>query len=159
MAICGDDMIRTQLKEMKDRSGLTNKELSELSGVPLSTVSKIMSGHTDIPNYQTVCDLVKAMGGSLDALAGIRPAEEAGPERAEESSEIKLYTDDRGEKPLVETSVCDLLHTDDGDCWYLAFRLSTSNYWFYTTIMNNQGLGVRPWLFIIYLRGTLNIHA
>ena len=84
-------MIRTQLKEMKDRSGLTNKELSELSGVPLSTVSKIMSGHTDIPNYQTVCDLVKAMGGSLDALAGIRPAEEAGPERAEESSEIKLY--------------------------------------------------------------------
>lgn len=91
MAICGDDMIRTQLKEMKDRSGLTNKELSELSGVPLSTVSKIMSGHTDIPNYQTVCDLVKAMGGSLDALAGIRPAEEAGPERAEESSEIKLY--------------------------------------------------------------------
>ena len=84
-------MIRTQLKEMKDRSGMTNKELSELSGVPLSTVSKIMSGHTDIPNYQTVCDLVKAMGGSLDALAGIRPAEEAGPERAEESSEIKLY--------------------------------------------------------------------
>lgn len=84
-------MIRTQLKEMKDRSGLTNKELSELSGVPLSTVSKIMSGHTDIPNYQTVCDLVKAMGGSLDALAGIRPAEEAKPEKAGESDEIKLY--------------------------------------------------------------------
>ena len=84
-------MIRTQLKEMKDRSGLTNKELSELSGVPLSTVSKIMSGHTDIPNYQTVCDLVKAMGGSLDALAGIRPAKEAKPEKAGESDEIKLY--------------------------------------------------------------------
>ena len=84
-------MIRTQLKEMKDRSGMTNKELSELSGVPLSTVSKIMSGHTDIPNYQTVCDLVKAMGGSLDALAGIRPAEEAKPEKAGESDEIKLY--------------------------------------------------------------------
>lgn len=65
-------MIRVQLKEMKEKSGLTNKELSELSKVPLSTVSKIMSGQTDIPNFQTVCDLVKAMGGSLDTLAGIQ---------------------------------------------------------------------------------------
>lgn len=64
-------MIREQLKEMKEKRGLTNKELAEMSNVPLSTVSKIMSGHTDIPNYQTVCDLVIAMDGSLDALAGI----------------------------------------------------------------------------------------
>lgn len=64
-------MIRTQLKEMKEKKGLTNKQLAELSGVSLPTVNRIMSGQTDVPNYQTVCDLVMAMGGSLDELAGI----------------------------------------------------------------------------------------
>jgi transcriptional regulator with XRE-family HTH domain len=65
-------MIRAQLKEMKEKRGLTNKELAELSGVSLPTVNRIMSGQTDVPNYQTVCDLVMAMGGSLDELAGIK---------------------------------------------------------------------------------------
>lgn len=64
-------IIRTQLKEMKEKKGLTNKQLAELSGVSLPTVNRIMSGQTDVPNYQTVCDLVMAMGGSLDELAGI----------------------------------------------------------------------------------------
>lgn len=64
-------MIRAQLKEMKEKKGLTNKQLAELSGVSLPTVNRIMSGQTDVPNYQTVCDLVMAMGGSLDELAGI----------------------------------------------------------------------------------------
>lgn len=57
---------------MKERSGLSNKELAERSGLSLATVNRIMSGQTDVPNYQTVCDLVMAMGGSLDELAGIK---------------------------------------------------------------------------------------
>ena len=61
-----------QLREMKERSGLSNKELAERSGLSLATVNRIMSGQTDVPNYQTVCDLVMAMGGSLDELAGIK---------------------------------------------------------------------------------------
>ena len=65
-------MIRVQLQEMKKKSGLSNKEIAERSGLSLATVNRIMSGQTDIPNYQTVCDLVMAMGGSLDELAGIR---------------------------------------------------------------------------------------
>lgn len=70
-------MIRTQLREMKEQCGLSNKELADRSGVSLPTVNRIMSGETDSPGYQTVCDLVMAMGGSLDELAGIRPATEA----------------------------------------------------------------------------------
>lgn len=57
---------------MKEKCGLTNKEIADRSGVSLPTVNRIMSGQTDIPNYQTVCDLVMAMGGSLDELAGIK---------------------------------------------------------------------------------------
>lgn len=56
---------------MKEKCGMSNKELAERSGVSLPTVNRIMSGQTDVPNYQTVCDLVMAMGGSLDELAGI----------------------------------------------------------------------------------------
>lgn len=81
-------MIRVQLKEMKEKSGLTNKELAELSGVSLPTVNRIMSGQTDIPNYQTVCDLVMAMGGSLDDLAGITPKAEI---HSEESGANEMY--------------------------------------------------------------------
>lgn len=70
-------MIRTQLREMKEQCGLINKELADRSGVSLPTVNRIMSGETDSPGYQTVCDLVMAMGGSLDELAGIWLATEA----------------------------------------------------------------------------------
>lgn len=56
---------------MKEKCGMSNKELAERSGVSLPTVNRIMSGQTDVPNYQTVCDLVMAMGGSLDEMAGI----------------------------------------------------------------------------------------
>lgn len=66
-------MIRVQLREMKEKCGYSNKKIAELSGVSLPTVNRIMSGQTDVPNFQTVCDLVIAMGGSLDELAGIPP--------------------------------------------------------------------------------------
>lgn len=64
-------MIAVQLRELRDERGLTNKELADLSGVSLATVNRIMNGQTDAPSYQTICDLVMAMGGSLDELAGI----------------------------------------------------------------------------------------
>ncbi len=77
-------MIRVQLREMKEKSGLSNKELAERSGISLPTVNRIMSGQTDIPNYQTVCDLVMAMGGSMDELAGIRRKPAPGQETSAE---------------------------------------------------------------------------
>lgn len=78
-------MIRVQLREMKEKCGYSNKKIAELSGVSLPTVNRIMSGQTDIPNFQTVCDLVIAMGGSLDELAGIQPKQ---PVQNEGSAEI-----------------------------------------------------------------------
>ena len=65
-------MISTRLKELKDQRKLTNQQLSDLSGVPVGTINRIMAGQTDNPSFQTVCDMVMAMGGSLDELAGIQ---------------------------------------------------------------------------------------
>ena len=65
-------MLSTRLQELKDQRKLTNQQLSDLSGVPVGTINRIMAGQTDNPSFQTVCDMVMAMGGSLDELAGIQ---------------------------------------------------------------------------------------
>ena len=68
-------MISTQLKELKDKRKLTNQQLAELSGVPVGTINRILSGQTDNPSFQTVCDIDMAMDGSLDELVGISEPE------------------------------------------------------------------------------------
>ena len=42
------------MKERKKELGLTNEMISERSGVPLGTVQKIFSGHTEAPRYSTL---------------------------------------------------------------------------------------------------------
>lgn len=42
------------LKEMKKKANMTNVEISELSGIPVSTVNKIFSGATRNPRYATL---------------------------------------------------------------------------------------------------------
>ena len=59
------------LKKMKNECGLTTRQISELSGIPESTISRVLSGQTDNPTFDTVCAIVKAMGGSLDQLTDI----------------------------------------------------------------------------------------
>ena len=65
-------MILTKLKELKAEKKLTNQQIADLSGVPLSTVTRIFNGQTDNPNIQTVEDIVNALGGSLDNLMGVK---------------------------------------------------------------------------------------
>lgn len=60
-----------KLKELKDKRGLTNQDIAELSRVPLSTVNRILSGQTDNPYFENVADIVIALNGSLDELVGI----------------------------------------------------------------------------------------
>lgn len=78
--------LATKLRSMKNDLGLSNKELSDLSGVPLGTVNRILAGRVEMSNFQTVRDLVRCMGGSLDELSALLPAAgtepaEAGPEQ------------------------------------------------------------------------------
>lgn len=64
-------MNTTELKRLKEESKLTTKQISDLSGIPESTISRILSGQTDNPTFDTVYAIVKAMGGSLDQLTDI----------------------------------------------------------------------------------------
>lgn len=75
----GDNkMLLEGLKELKDQKKMTNQELADLSGVPLGTINRIMAGQTDNPSFQTVCDITRALGGSLDKIAGLTPEREPG---------------------------------------------------------------------------------
>lgn len=64
-------MITEKLTELKEKSALTNQQIADLSGVPLSTATRIFSGQTDNPSFQTISDIVNVMGGSLDEIVGV----------------------------------------------------------------------------------------
>lgn len=47
-------MLSDRMNEIKQKTGLTNASWAERSGVPISTVSRILSGATENPGFQTV---------------------------------------------------------------------------------------------------------
>ena len=65
-------MIYKGLRELKEKSGMSVQQIAAKSGVPASTISRILSGQTDSPGIQTIVDLVRAMGGSLDEVLGLK---------------------------------------------------------------------------------------
>ena len=52
-----------ELKRKKKEKGLTNEDLAEVSGVPLGTVQRIMSGATMNPRHDTWAALERALSG------------------------------------------------------------------------------------------------
>lgn len=101
-------MLATQLKLLKEKRGLTNQQLADLSGVPVGTVNRILSGQTDNPSFQTICDLVLAMDGSLDELAGIEkaPGGAGGQGPRQPRPDPPLRKNDRAQKPVDPPALC-----------------------------------------------------
>ena len=60
------------LKNMKSEQNVTLQQISSASGVPLSTVNRILSGQTENPSFRDVAAIVAAMAGSLDAITGLQ---------------------------------------------------------------------------------------
>ena len=61
------------LRWLKESGDFTQQQLSDITGIPMGTIPKYFSGMDDeSASFETVRKLVMAMGGSLDALAGIR---------------------------------------------------------------------------------------
>lgn len=58
------------IKSIKRERGLTNEMLSKLSGVPIGTLNKILSGNTPDPQFETVKSICNALGISLSDLDG-----------------------------------------------------------------------------------------
>lgn len=74
-------MIAGKIKEMKIRSGMTNQQVADKSGVPIGTVNRVMADQVQNPNFETISAIVMALGGSIDEIVGhaptIPPAENA----------------------------------------------------------------------------------
>lgn len=78
-------MVLKNLVALKEARKLTNQQIADLSGVPLSTVTRIFNGQTDNPSFQTIADIVTALDGSLDEIMGLKK-----PEIPEENDKLIL---------------------------------------------------------------------
>ncbi len=58
-----DKAFLERLRALKDKSGLTTKQIADKCDIPESTVTRIFSGKTPNPTIITVMAMVKAMGG------------------------------------------------------------------------------------------------
>jgi len=57
-----------KIREMKEITNLTTKEISHLSKIPEPTLEKLFAGATKDPKFETMCQLVRALGYTLDDL-------------------------------------------------------------------------------------------
>ena len=69
-------MLTTYLNTLKTQGNFTIETISNLSGIPEATVKNIFSGKTEDPRFETVSAIVKAMGGSLDAIYSVTKKED-----------------------------------------------------------------------------------
>lgn len=60
------------LKALKEKRDLTYAEIAEISDLPLTTVTRVFSGATPNPTFETIAKLTIALGGSLDGIAGLK---------------------------------------------------------------------------------------
>ena len=68
------------LRWLKESGDFTQQQLSDITGIPMGTIPKYFTNMDDeSASFETVRKLVMAMGGSLDALAGIRSDPEPDP--------------------------------------------------------------------------------
>lgn len=54
------------IEQLKRQKGITTKELSEMSGVPVGTLNKILNGETKDPKLETLIALKNVLGCTLD---------------------------------------------------------------------------------------------
>lgn len=74
-------MILNRIRAAKEARDMTNQHLADLSGVPLGTINRILSGKTASPNYITVVALCRALDISIDEAEGIKQPSERAEEK------------------------------------------------------------------------------
>jgi len=57
-----------RIKKIKSEKKITNERLSELTGIPLGTLSKITAGISDSPKLSNIVSIADALGYSLDYI-------------------------------------------------------------------------------------------
>ena len=57
-----------RIKKIKSERRITNDKLSEMTGIPLGTLTKIMAGISDSPKLSNIIAICDALGCSLDYI-------------------------------------------------------------------------------------------
>ncbi|MBO5938562.1 MAG: helix-turn-helix domain-containing protein [Clostridia bacterium] len=57
-----------RIKQLKNEQKITNDRLSEMTGIPLGTLSKILAGISDSPKLANIVSIAEALGSSLDYI-------------------------------------------------------------------------------------------
>lgn len=63
----------SRIKQVKAEKKITNEKLSELTGIPLSTVSKILAGISDSPKLSNMVLIARALDCTLDYIVSGTP--------------------------------------------------------------------------------------
>lgn len=58
----------------KNEMGMTNQQLADSSGVPKSTIDRILGGRTENPSLQNILDLANAVGYEFSRTPAMPPA-------------------------------------------------------------------------------------
>ena len=61
-------MVSEKLNELRKKKGLTNQQIADICNLPLSTVTKVMSGETKDPTLTTLKAIADALDVTLDYL-------------------------------------------------------------------------------------------
>lgn len=61
--------------DLKQKVGMSRSELSEITGIPVATLTRILNQTTGSPSFDNIFRIVKALGGSLDVMTGLRSAD------------------------------------------------------------------------------------
>ena len=102
-----------RLREMRDSANVSNKEISDATGIPESTVNKIFTGVTKEPTLSKISAIVHYLGYTLDDLS----------ERSNNTFSTKEYEHIKKYRSLDEygkKAVDGLLNTEYDRCTYLA---------------------------------------
>lgn len=99
--------ILARLKSCKKAANLTNDELSSLSGVPLGTINKILSGDTQEPKLPAFMALAAALNTSVDYLVYGRSSS---PYVNLSPSELSLLNDYRDASDEIREEAAAMLH-------------------------------------------------
>ncbi len=93
-----------RIKKVKGEKKITNDRLSELTGIPLGTLSKIMAGISDSPKLANIVAIAEVLGCSLDYIVNGTPDNDHNYTLApEEMDFIELYrTLDTHSRELVK---------------------------------------------------------
>lgn len=61
-----------KIVSLYESSGMTASRLAEKSGVPLTSINRFFSGETKSPNFYSLCQVILALGGSVDDVLGVQ---------------------------------------------------------------------------------------